>query len=106
MISRGAIYEIEPPKGATGREQQGRRYGVVIQSDAFACSTLAVAHTSTSAGAAVYRPEIESLRSKSRMLTDQIYSVDHGRLGDFMGALDTDEMASLDQALLLKLGLL
>lgn len=106
MIFRGAIYEVKPAKNATGHEQQGRRYGVVIQSDAFACSTVTVALTSTSAGAAVYRPEVEFLGSKSRILTDQIFSIDHGRLGDFMGALDSDELEALDRALLLKFGLL
>ncbi len=106
MIFRGAIYEIKPAKNATGHEQQGRRYGVVIQSDAFACSTVTVALTSTSAGAAVYRPEIEFLKAKSRILTDQVFSIDHGRLGDFMGALDPEEMDALDRALLLKFGLL
>lgn len=106
MIFRGAIYEIKPARHTTGHEQQGRRYGVVIQSDAFACSTITVALTSTSAGAAVYRPEIEFLQAKSRILTDQIFSIDHGRLGDFMGALDPDEIDVLDRALLLKFGLL
>lgn len=105
MIVRGAIYEIKPPKEAFGHEQQGRRYGVVIQSDAFACSTVTVALTSTSAHRTIYRPEIDFLGAKSRVLTDQIYSVDHGRLGDFMGALEFDEIESLDRALLLKLGL-
>jgi mRNA interferase MazF len=106
VIFRGAIHEVKPAKNATGHEQQGRRYGVVIQSDAFACSTVTVALTSTGAGAAVYRPEIEFRGTKSRILTDQVFSIDHGRLGDFMGALDSDEMEALDRALLLKFGLL
>lgn len=106
MIFRGAIYEVKPAKAATGHEQQGRRYGVVIQSDSFACSTVTLALTSTGAGAAVYRPEIEFLGAESRILTDQIYSVDHSRLGEFKGMLDSDESEALDRALLLKLGLL
>ncbi|MFB9658347.1 type II toxin-antitoxin system PemK/MazF family toxin [Glycomyces mayteni] len=105
MIFRGAIYEVKPAKEATGHEQQGRRYGVVIQSDAFATSTITIALTSTGAHHTIYRPEIEFLGAKSRVLTDQIYSVDHGRLGDFMGALDFDELDNLNRALLLKLGL-
>ncbi|MBO3735173.1 type II toxin-antitoxin system PemK/MazF family toxin [Glycomyces niveus] len=105
MIFRGAIYEIKPPKESTGHEQQGRRHGVVIQSDAFACSTITVALTSTSAHRTIYRPEIDFLGTTTRVLTDQIYSVDHGRLGDFMGALDFDEIEDLDRALLLKFAL-
>ncbi|MFC3493489.1 type II toxin-antitoxin system PemK/MazF family toxin [Glycomyces rhizosphaerae] len=85
MIFQGAIYEVWPAKNTTGHEQQGRRYGVVIQSDAFACSTVTVALTSTGAGAAVYRPEVEFLGSRSRILTDQIFSIDHGRLGGLHG---------------------
>ncbi|MEU6250826.1 type II toxin-antitoxin system PemK/MazF family toxin [Glycomyces sp. NPDC047010] len=106
MIFRGAIYEIRPAKQSSGHEQQGRRFGVVIQSDAFACSTVTVALTSASAGQAIYRPEIEFLGSKSRILTDQVFSVDHARLGEFKGALDSDEIDALDRALLLKFGLL
>jgi mRNA interferase MazF len=106
VIFRGAIYEIEPARNTTGHEQQGRRYGVVIQSASFACSTVTVALTSTGAGAAVYRPEIEFLGSRSRILTDQIFSVDHSRLGEFKGMLDPEESEALDRALLLKLGLL
>ncbi|GAB3997276.1 hypothetical protein GCM10029992_19700 [Glycomyces albus] len=106
MIFRGAIYEIKPARTTSGHEQQGRRYGVIIQSDAFACSTVTVALTSTGAEPTIYRPEVEFLGAKTRILTDQIYSVDHGRLGDFKGALEFDEQEALDRALLLKLALL
>jgi mRNA interferase MazF len=44
--------------------------------------------------------------TKSRILTDQIYSVSASRLGDFTGALNSHEAADLDRALLLKLGLI
>ncbi|MFC7265369.1 MULTISPECIES: type II toxin-antitoxin system PemK/MazF family toxin [Streptomyces] len=105
MIFRGAIYEIKALPGAQGSEQQGRRYAVVIQSDRFSTSTITVALTSTSAGPAVYRPEIEFDGKTTRILTDQIYSVAPTRLGDFKGTLDAEEIRALDQALLLKLGL-
>ncbi|GAB3224676.1 hypothetical protein GCM10027447_13520 [Glycomyces halotolerans] len=105
MIFRGAVYEVKPARGASGRELRGARYGVVIQSDQFACSTVTVAMTSTVAGEAVYRPEVEFLGTKSRILTDQIYSFDQGRLGECKGGLDPDEQEALDQALLLKLAL-
>lgn len=105
MIFRGAIYEIKALPGAQGHEQQGRRYAVVIQSDRFATSLITVALTSTGAGAAVYRPEIEFKGRTTRVLTDQIFSVAASRLGDFMGALEAEELVDLDRALLLKLGL-
>lgn len=106
MIFRGAIYEIRALPGARGHEQQGRRLAVIIQSDRFVTSTVTVAMTSTSAGHAIYRPEIDVEGRTTRVLTDQIYTVDTSRLGDFRGALATDELAELDRALLLKLGLI
>ncbi|MEU8618079.1 type II toxin-antitoxin system PemK/MazF family toxin [Streptomyces sp. NPDC048623] len=106
MIFRGAIYEIKAMPGARGHEQQGHRYAVVIQSDQFATSLVTVALTSTSAVPTVYRPEIELDGKTTRILTDQIYSVDpSSRLGAFKGALDADELMALDRALILKLGL-
>jgi mRNA interferase MazF len=62
--------------------------------------------TSSSTGPAVYRPEIEFDGTESRILTDQIYTMSPNRLGDFKGHLDGDEIAELDRALMLKLGLL
>ncbi|MEO3801952.1 type II toxin-antitoxin system PemK/MazF family toxin [Nonomuraea sp. B1E8] len=106
MIFRGAIYEIKALPGARGHEQQGRRCAVLIQSDSFTTSTITVALTSTSAGPAIYRPEIEFEGMKSRVLTDQIYSVSPSRLGDFKGGLEAHEIAELDRALMLKLGLI
>jgi mRNA interferase MazF len=106
VIFRGAIYEVNALPGTRGREQQGRRLAVVIQSDAFSSSTVTVAMTSTSASAAIYRPEIDVDGVRTRILTDQIFSLDPGRLGAFRGTLSADELAGLDQGLLLKLGLL
>ncbi|MFD6416600.1 type II toxin-antitoxin system PemK/MazF family toxin [Streptomyces sp. NPDC060194] len=105
MIFRGAIHVIKALPGAQGHEQQGQRYCVVIQSDRFTTSTVTVALTSTGVGPAVYRPEIELDGKATRILTDQIYTVAPSRLGDFKGALDGDELADLDRALMLKLGL-
>jgi mRNA interferase MazF len=106
VIFRGAIHQIRALPGARGHEQQGKRFGVIIQSDRFACSTVTVALTSTSAGAAIYRPEIELDGHKTRILTDQIFSVSPERLGEFAGSLDGSELADLDRALLLKFGLI
>lgn len=106
MIFRGAIHEIRALPAARGREQQGKRYAVVIQSDRFATSMTTIAMTSTRAGHAIYRPEITLNGTTTRILTDQIHSLDDSRLGDFAGALEAGELADLDRALLLKLGLI
>lgn len=105
MIFRGAIYQIKALPGSIGHEQQGPRYAVVIQSDRFATSVITVAMTSTRAGAAVYRPEFELHGRRSRILTDQSYTVADSRLGSFAGALEGPELTDLDRALMLKLGL-
>lgn len=106
MIFRGAIYEVKALPGAKGHEQHGRRRAVIIQSDRFATSTITVAMTSTRAGSAIYRPEIDVNGTKTRILTDQIFSATGDRLGEFLGALEPAELADLDRALLLKLGLI
>lgn len=105
MIVRGGIYGIRAIPSTRGHEQQGRRIAVVIQSDRFATSVVTVAMTSTSAGPAVYRPTVEINGQATRILTDQIYTVDPGRLSEFHGVLDGHELVELDRALLLKLGL-
>ncbi|ORT59348.1 type II toxin-antitoxin system PemK/MazF family toxin [Streptomyces sp. CB03238] len=106
MIFRGAIHEIKATPGARGHEQQGNRYAVVIQSDQFATSLVTIAMTSASAVPTVYRPEIEFDGQVTRILTDQIYSVDPAvRFGAFKGALEAHELMDLDRALMLKLGL-
>ena len=79
---------------------------MVIQSDRFASSLTTVAMTSTSAGQAIYRVDIELLGTRTRILTDQIFSLDDSRFGEFVGSLSGDELDELDRALLLKSGLL
>ncbi|CAM01503.1 hypothetical protein SACE_2197 [Saccharopolyspora erythraea NRRL 2338] len=79
---------------------------MIIQSDRFSASTAAVALTSTSAGAAIYRPEFELDGTKTRILTDQIHSVSPNRFGEFNGSLEADELADLDRALMLRFGLI
>lgn len=105
MIVRGGIYQIRALP-ARGHEQQGSRLAVIIQSDRFATSMVTVAMTSASAGPAIYRPQVVIGGKTTRILTDQIYTVDLGRLGAFHGVLEPDELVDLDRALLLKLGLI
>lgn len=106
MIARGTIHEIKALPGARGHERQGRRRAVVIQSDRFGSSTVTIAVTSTRAGHAIYRPQIDVDGTATRVLTDQIYTVDLSRLGTFIGILDAHELRDLNRALLLRLGLL
>jgi mRNA interferase MazF len=91
---------------ASGHEQRAPRYAVAIQSDGILLSTLIVAPTSTSAQAAMFRPEIEMDGTRTRVLVDQMRAVDGGRLGDFAGRLDASEIGEVDRAVRLILGVL
>ena len=58
-MRRGDIFSLRLPKGQ-GHEQRGKRFGVVVQSDAFLPrSVVLVAPTSASVKPASFRPEIE-----------------------------------------------
>jgi mRNA interferase MazF len=85
---RGDVFRLRPDRKASGHEQRGARYAVVVQSDALPLSTLIVAPTSTSARASMFRPEIEMNGTKTRVLVEQIRAIDPGRLGDLAGRLD------------------
>ena len=60
-MQRGDVYRFKVPKGV-GHDQQGERYGVVVQSDVMLPrSVVVVAPTSRSAKPASFRPEVEAL---------------------------------------------
>ena len=103
---RGDLYRLRSDKNTAGHEQRGPRYAVAIQSDGVLLSTLIVAPTSTSAQAAVFRPEIEMDGTRTRVLVDQMRAVDASRLGDFAGRLDAVETGEVDRAVRLVLGVL
>ncbi len=103
---RGDLYRLRSDKEAFGHEQRGPRYAVAIQSDGILLSTLIVAPTSTSAQSAIFRPEIETDGTRTRVLVDQMRSVDASRLGDFVGRLDAAKTGEVDRAVRLILGVL
>ena len=103
---RGDIYRLRAPRNAQGHEQQGRRYGVVVQSDALPLSTLLVAPTSTSARPARFRPEITIDGRVTRVLVEQTAALDaETRLAEWAGRLSPAEQKAVDQALTDVLGL-
>jgi mRNA interferase MazF len=103
---RGDLFRLRPGKNSAGHEQRGPRYAVAIQSDGILLSTLIVAPTSTSAHAAIFRPEIEMDGTRTRVLVDQMRAVDANRLCDFAGRLDAAETGEVDRAVRLILGVL
>jgi mRNA interferase MazF len=103
---RGDLYRLHSDKNTTGPEQRGPRYAVAIQSDGILLSTLIVAPTSTSVQPAIFRPEIEMEGVRTRVLIDQMRTVDASRLGELAGRLDAAETAEVDRAIRLILGIL
>ena len=104
-MRRGDIFALRLPKGV-GHEQQGKRYGVVVQSDALLPrSVVLIAPTSTSARSASFRPEIEIGGLETRVLVEQMGAVDVGRLGELTGHLSSEEQWGVDAAILTVLGL-
>lgn len=103
---RGDIYQLRAPKDARGREQDGPRYAVVVQSDHLPLSTWLVAPTSTGRRGTSFRPEIEVEGRPTRIMVEQTSAIDpEVRLGDFVGRLTTTELTMIDDALMDVLGL-
>lgn len=104
-MRRGDIFTLRLPKGV-GHEQQGARFGVVVQSDAFLPrSVVLVAPTSRSARSASFRPEIEIGGNSTRVLVEHVGAIDLSRLGDLAGHLTPEEQWRVDAALLTVMGL-
>lgn len=102
---RGEVYRLVAPRGVRGREQAGSRYAVVVQSDLLPLFTWLVAPTSTSAGPATFRPEIEIGGRTTRVLAEQTAAIDPSRLSEPVGYLSHQEMRRVDAALRLVLSL-
>ena len=99
------MYRFKVPKGR-GHEQQGERFGVIVQADELLPrSVVVVAPTSRSARPASFRPEVVVARQRTRVLVEQLGAVDAQRLGRRAGQLTVDEMWAVDEALATVLGL-
>jgi mRNA interferase MazF len=104
-VQRGDVYRFKVPKGV-GHEQQCERYGVIVQSDVMLPrSVVVVAPTSRSAKPASFRPEVEIAGDLTRVLVERLGAVDVQGLGRRAGRLTAEEMWSVDEALVVILGL-
>jgi len=104
-VLRGDIHEFRTPRGV-GHEQQGRRYGVIVQANEFLPrSVVLVAPTSLSARPASFRPEIHLLGEITRVLVEQVGAIDASRLGELVGRVTPEQQWGIDEALLTVLGL-
>ena len=103
---RGEVFRLPAPRGARGHEERGARYAVIVQADEFLdLSTVLVSPTSVSARPASFRPTIVLEGTQTRVLVEQTTVVDPHRLGRSAGRLEASELRTVDEALMLVLGL-
>ncbi len=102
---RGDIHLLRASRDTRGREQQGTRFAVIVQSDDLVLSTLLVAPTSKSAPARSFRRTITIDNEETQVLVEQTSAVAPERLGDFVGRVTLDELNEINDALRLTLEL-
>ena len=102
---RGDIHRLRAPRDARGREQQGARFAVVVQSEDLMLSALLVAPTSRSAPSRSFRPTISIADEETQVLIEQTSAVAPERLGEFVGRVSRDELSTINAALRLALEL-
>jgi mRNA interferase MazF len=102
---RGDVVRMPADKRARGAEQQGARYGVVVQSDDLLLSTVLVTPTSTASMPMVHRPELTLLGERTCLLVEQTRAVRRDALGPVLGRLSFDDQRLLDDALRIVLAL-
>ena len=79
---------------------------MVVQADELlVLSTVVVAPTSTQALPATFRPEVTIRGRQTRVLVEQLAAIDSSRLGRAAGHLSPPELASVNEALGVVLGL-
>ena len=104
---RGAVYPIDLGDAKRGHEQRGRRLGLVISIEQDAWSTVTVLPTSTGAQASVFRPEVVIAGRETRVLVDQVRTIDISYVvGDLVDYLSRDEMTQVEHGLSRYFGLL
>lgn len=102
---RGAVYRIDLGQ-ARGHEQRGRRLGVVVSPSRSPLTVVTVVPTSTSAGRAIHRPEMELAGRRTVLLVDQIRSIDVDFVSDDpVDFLTREQLTELEGALAHYLGI-
>jgi mRNA interferase MazF len=105
-VIRGGIYRVNLGDVKRGHEQRGKRFGLVISMTDMAWSVVTIIPTSTSAQPANFRPEIELNGEQTRLLVDQIRTVDTMYIsGEPIRHLSYSEMEQVEDALSHYLGL-
>lgn len=101
---RGAIYRIDLGR-PRGHEQGGKRLGLIVSPSDSPLSLATVIPTSTAAGPSIHRPELEIAGRMTRLLVDQVRSIDIDYVvGDPVDYLTRDQLAEVEFALAHYLG--
>lgn len=104
---RGAVYPIDLGQAKRGHEQRGQRLGLVVSVEQTAWSTVTIIPTSTSARSAVFRPEVVIAGRETRMLIDQVRTIDAAYVtGELVDYLSRDDLAQVEHCLARYFGLL
>ena len=104
---RGAVYPVDLGEAKRGREQRGRRLGLVISIEQSAWSTVTIIPTSTIAQASVFRPEIVIAGRDTKVLIDQIRTIDVSYVvGEIVDYLTRNDMAQVEHGVSRYFGLL
>lgn len=102
---RGAVYRIDLGR-PRGHEQGGKRLGLVVSPSDSPLSVVTVIPTSTSAGPSIHRPQLEIAGRATRLLVDQIRSIDNTYVvGDPVDYLTRDQLVGIELALAHYLGI-
>lgn len=106
MVIRGAVYRVDLGDAKRGHEQRGRRLGLVLSPSSMPWNVIMIVPTSTTAQPAVFRPSMEINGQETRVLVDQIRSIDTDYIiGDPVHYLERDELAQVEHAVARYLGL-
>ncbi len=106
MVIRGAVYRVDLGEARRGHEQRGKRLGLVLSPTSMPWNVATIIPTSTSAQDAVFRPVLEIDGHSTRLLVDQIRSVDVDYIvGDPVHYLERVELIEVERAVARYLGL-
>jgi mRNA interferase MazF len=105
-VIRGAVYRVDLGRPRS-HEQGGRRLGLVLSPSNSPLSVVTVAPTSTSAGPSIHRPELDISGRPTRLLVDQIRSIDVDYVvGDPVDFLTREQLWDVELAVAHYLGVL
>jgi mRNA interferase MazF len=103
-VIRGGVYRIDLGRPRS-HEQGGKRFGLVLSPSDSPLPAVTVIPTSTSAGPSIHRPKLEIAGRVTRLLVDQIRSIDVDcAVGDPVDYLTRDQLAEVELALAHYLG--